>query len=199
MRTFIIKANTAVTSPDFSLKDLPGTGGRIDLLCRFLNSAFLLSHGIRKDVRVFMTLYGKPNPPKTIHFEGPKLKVRLNPDERSTALILKKALEVGKDLREPTKEVEVLPGLYVSKMTFEDVVRRVMKDSKLYYHLVEDGRPITEIEFPQNPAFVLGDHLGLGKEDERFLEGIAEKVRVGRKSYLASHVVAFVNIWLDGM
>lgn len=198
MRTFILKANTAVTSPDFSLKDLPGTGGRIDLLCRFLNSAFLLSHGIRKDVRVFMTLYGKPNPPKTIHFEGPKLKVRLNPDERSTALILKKALEVGKDLREPTKEVEVFPGVYVSNMTFEDVVRRVMKDSTLYY-LVEDGRPITEVEFPQNPAFVLGDHIGLSKEDERFLEGIAEKVRVGRRSYLASHVVAFVNIWLDGM
>ncbi|AMQ18017.1 tRNA (pseudouridine(54)-N(1))-methyltransferase TrmY [Thermococcus peptonophilus] len=198
MRTFILKANTAITSPDFSLKDLPGTGGRIDLLCRFLNSAFLLSHGIRKDVRVFITLYGKPNPPKTIHFEGPKLKVRLNPDERSTSLILKKALEVGKDLREPTKEVEVFPGVYVSNMTFEDVVRRSMKDSTLYY-LVEDGRPITEIEFPQNPAFVLGDHLGLGKEDERFLEGIAEKVRVGRRSYLASHVVAFVNIWLDGM
>ncbi|MBP1910797.1 tRNA (pseudouridine(54)-N(1))-methyltransferase TrmY [Thermococcus stetteri] len=198
MRTFILKANTAVTSPDFSLKDLPGTGGRIDLLCRFLNSAFLLSHGIRKDVRVFMTLYGKPNPPKTIHFEGPRLKVRLNPDERSTALILRKAFEVGKDLREPSKEVEVLPGIYVSNMTFEDVVRKVMKDSKLYY-LVEYGRPITEVEFPQNPAFVLGDHLGLSKEDERFLEDIAEKVRVGRKSYLASHVVSFVNIWLDGM
>ncbi len=64
---------------------------------------------------------------------------------------MKKALEVGKDLREPTKEVEVFPGVYVSNMTFEDVVRRSMKDSTLYY-LVEDGRPITEIEFPQNPA-----------------------------------------------
>ncbi len=198
MRTFIIKANEAHTRPDFKLNDLPGTSGRIDVLCRFINSAFLLSHGFRKNVRVWLLLYGPPEPPKAIRFEGSRLKVRLNPDERSTARLIVKALKAGGGLREPGKEVEVYPGLYVSNRTFEDVVRLTLKNSAIYY-LHEEGRPITDIRFSQNVAFVLGDHKGLSPEDEAFLDGIAERVSVGRKSYLASHVVAYINIFLDSL
>ena len=197
MRTFIIKANKAHTRADFRLDDLPGTSGRMDVLCRFLNSAFLLSHGFRKNVRVWLLLYGPPNPPKAIRFEGPRLKVRLNPDERSTAKLIMKALKAGEGLKEPGKEIEVYPGLYVSNRTFEDVIRLTLKNSRLYY-LHEEGKPIEKVSFRGNVAFVLGDHEGLSKEDEAFLEGIAERVSVGKKSYLASHVVAYVNIFLDG-
>ncbi len=198
MRTFIIKANEAHTRADFKLSDLPGTSGRIDVLCRFLNSAFLLSHGFRKNVRVWLLLYGPPNPPKAIRFEGPELKVRLNPDERSTAKLIMKALKAAEGLREPGKEIEVYPGLYVSNRTFEDVIRLTLKNSALYY-LHEEGRPVKEVKFPGNVAFVLGDHKGLNPEDEAFLERVAEKVSVGRKSYLASHVVAYINILLDSL
>ncbi|AJC70959.1 hypothetical protein X802_01245 [Thermococcus guaymasensis DSM 11113] len=198
MRTFIIKANEAHTRPDFKLSDLPGTSGRIDILCRFLNSAFLLSHGFRKNVRAWLLLYGPPEPPKAIRFEGSRLKVRLNPDERSTARLIMKALKAGEGLREPGKEVEVYPGLYVSNRTFEDVIRLTLKNSALYY-LHEEGKPVEEVRFPTNVAFVLGDHKGLGPEDEMFLDGIAERVSVGKKSYLASHVVAYINIFLDSL
>ena len=198
MRTFIIKANEAHTRADFKLNDLPGTSGRIDVLCRFLNAAFLLSHGFRKNVRVWLILYGPPDPPKAIRFEGPKLRVRLNPDEGSTAKLIMRALKAGEDLREPGKEVEVYPGLYVSNRTFEDVIRLTVKNSKLYY-LHEDGKPIGEVRFGKNVSFVLGDHKGLSGEDEAFLNGIVERVSVGRKSYLASHVVAHVNILLDSL
>ncbi len=198
MRTFIIKANEAHTKADFRLRDLPGTSGRIDVLCRFLNAAFLLSHGFRKNVRVWLLLYGPPEPPKAIRFEGPKLRVRLNPDEGSTAKLIMRALKAGEGLREPGKEVEVYPGLYVSNRTFEDVIRLTVKNSKLYY-LHEDGKPIGKVRFENNVAFVLGDHNGLSGEDEAFLNGIAERVSVGRKSYLASHVVAYVNIFLDSL
>ena len=198
MRTFIIKANDAHTRADFKLNDLPGTSGRIDLLCRVLNSAFLLSHGFRKNVRVWLLLYGPPSPPKAIRFEGSKLKVRLNPDERSTAKLIMKALKAGEDLKEPGKEIEVYHGLYVSNRTFEDVIRLTVKNSALYY-LHEEGKPIDNVRFEKNVAFVLGDHKGLSGEDEAFLDGIAERVSVGRKSYLASHVVAYVNIFLDSL
>ncbi|NJE48369.1 tRNA (pseudouridine(54)-N(1))-methyltransferase TrmY [Thermococcus sp. 9N3] len=198
MRTFIIKASEARTRADFKLSDLPGTSGRVDVLCRSLNSAFLLSHGFRKNVRVWLLLYGPPEPPKAIRFEGPGLKVRLNPDERSTAKLIMKALRAGEGLREPGKEVEVYPGLYVSNRTFEDVIRLTLKNSKLYY-LHEEGKPAGEVKFFGNVAFVLGDHKGLSGEDEAFLDGVAERVSVGRKSYLASHVVAYINILLDSL
>ncbi|NJE76096.1 tRNA (pseudouridine(54)-N(1))-methyltransferase TrmY [Thermococcus sp. ES12] len=199
MRTFIVKASKAHTAPDFKLNDLPGTSGRIDLLCRVLNSAFLLSHGFRKNVRVWLSLYGPPNPPKAIRFEGQKMRPKtLNPDELSTAKLIIRALKAAENLREPSKEVEVLPGIYVSNMTFEDIVRRTLKGSALYY-LHEEGKPIAEVSFPPNVAFVLGDHEGLSREDEVFLSGIAQKISVGKKSYLASHVVAYVNIFLDSL
>ncbi|WP_042702425.1 tRNA (pseudouridine(54)-N(1))-methyltransferase TrmY [Thermococcus sp. PK] len=199
MRTFIIKANKARTKADFSLKDLPGTSGRIDLLCRSLNSAFLLSHGFRKNVRVWLNLNGPPNPPKTIRFEGSEIKPKtINPDEMSLAKIIMKALKVGEGIKEPAKEYSVLPGVYVSNLRFEDIIRRTIKNSALYY-LHEEGKPIERINFKGNVAFVLGDHEGLAREDEAFLEGIAEKVSVGKKSYLTSHVIAYVNIFLDNL
>ncbi len=197
VRTFIIKANKAHTRADFSLKDLPGTSGRIDLLCRSLNSAFLLSHGFRKNIRVWLNLNGPPNPPKTIRFEGSEIKPKtINPDEISLAKIIIKALKVGEGIKEPAKEYPVLPGVYVSNLRFEDIIRRTIKNSALYY-LHEEGKPIERINFKGNVAFVLGDHEGLAREDEAFLEGIAEKVSVGKKSYLTSHVIAYVNIFLD--
>ncbi len=199
VRTFIIKANKARTKADFSLKDLPGTSGRIDLLCRSLNSAFLLSHGFRKNVRVWLNLNGPPNPPKTIRFEGSEIKPKtINPDEMSLAKIIMKALKVGEGIKEPAKEYSVLPGVYVSNLRFEDIIRRTIKNSALYY-LHEEGKPIERINFKGNVAFVLGDHEGLAREDEAFLEGIAEKVSVGKKSYLTSHVIAYVNIFLDNL
>ncbi|HIP89927.1 MAG TPA: tRNA (pseudouridine(54)-N(1))-methyltransferase TrmY [Thermococcus paralvinellae] len=199
MRIFIIKANHAHTKADFSLKDLPGTSGRIDLLCRSVNSAFLLSHGFRKNVRVWLNLNGPPDPPKTIRFEGYEIRPKtINPDERSIAKLITKALVAGEKIREPSKEHQVLPGIYISNLTFEHVVRKTIKIAKLYY-LHEEGKPITEVNFKGNVAFVLGDHIGLTEEDEAFLEDIAEKVSVGRKSYLTSHVIAYVNIYLDNL
>ena len=109
-----------------------------------------------------------------------------------------KALKAGESLKEPGRELEVYPGLYISNRTFEDVVRLTLKSSTLYY-LHEEGTPIERVSLKGNVAFVLGDHEGLGREDEAFLEGIAEKVSVGKKSYLASHVVAYVNIFLDSI
>jgi tRNA (pseudouridine54-N1)-methyltransferase len=199
MRVFIVKASKAHTAYDFSLKDLPGTSGRIDFLCRVLNSAFLLSHGFRKNVRVWLSLYGPPNPPKAIRFEGQRMKPKTpNPDELSTAKLIVKALKAGVGLSDPSRELEVLPGIYVSNLSFEDIIRKTLKKASLYY-LHEQGEPISEVSFSGNVAFVLGDHEGMSGEDETFLEEIAQKISVGRKSYLASHVVAYVNIFLDSL
>jgi tRNA (pseudouridine54-N1)-methyltransferase len=90
MRTFIVVGHKATTSPDFSLEDIPGTSGRLDILCRCINASFVLSHGIRKDVNVYLVLLGG-EAPKTLWLKGDELK-HLNPDERTTAALLKKAL-----------------------------------------------------------------------------------------------------------
>jgi len=197
VRIFIIKSSTAHTAFDYSIKDIPGTSGRLDLICRSLNAAFQLSHSFRKNVRVYTVLYGPPDPPKTIRFEGAKIKPKtLNPDEVSTAKLIGKILNAGKDIKEPTKEREVLPGIYISRMTFEDVVRKNIKYN--LYLLEENGVDIEKVKFPQdNVGFILGDQNGFTEEELNFLEGLVPKITIGPKPYLTSHVIAFVNIYLD--
>ncbi|MDD1727309.1 MAG: tRNA (pseudouridine(54)-N(1))-methyltransferase TrmY, partial [Methanothrix sp.] len=90
MRTFVIVGHKATTSPNFSLEDIPGTSGRLDILCRAATAAFVISHGIRKDASVYLVLLGG-EAPKTILLHGESLR-HLNPDERTTAALLKKAL-----------------------------------------------------------------------------------------------------------
>ncbi|MDY7081623.1 MAG: tRNA (pseudouridine(54)-N(1))-methyltransferase TrmY, partial [Halobacteria archaeon] len=80
MRKFVVLGHTAPTEPDFTLNDLPGSAGRLDVLCRCVNSSFFLSHSLREDVRLYLVLQGEI----TLRFEGRELQ-HLNPDERSTA------------------------------------------------------------------------------------------------------------------
>ncbi|OYV10221.1 MAG: hypothetical protein CG437_422 [Methanosaeta sp. NSP1] len=78
MRTFVIVGHKATTSPNFSLEDIPGTSGRLDILCRAVTAAFVISHGIRKDASVCLVLLGG-EAPKTILLHGGSLR-HLNPD-----------------------------------------------------------------------------------------------------------------------
>src|SRR3990172_7644447 len=91
MKEFIIIGHRAVTTT-FSLNDLPGAAGRMDILCRCINAALFLSHDLRRDVRVYLMLKGQPAPSKIIRFDGKDVRY-LNPDERSAASLIRKALE----------------------------------------------------------------------------------------------------------
>ena len=77
MRSFVVVGHKAVTSPNFSLEDIPGTSGRMDILCRCINAAFMLSHGIRKDVNVYLVLLGG-EPTKVLWLKGDELIRNIN-------------------------------------------------------------------------------------------------------------------------
>ncbi len=190
MREFLVLSRKGITSPDFNFKDLPGFCGRIDLLARCVNSALWVSHGIRRDVVFHTILQGKPDPPKYIRFEGDKLK-KVPPDERGIALFIQKALERYQE----GKEIESTPGIFVSKKSLQEVVKE--NSDKEIYILHEKGIPINEVEIGENPFFILGDHIGLPKKDEKFCLRFGKKVSLGKKSYLASHCITIVNYLLD--
>jgi tRNA pseudouridine-54 N-methylase len=73
MRNFVIVGHKATTNPNFSLEDIPGTSGRLDILCRSVTAAFVISHGIRKDVCVYLVLLGG-DVAKTIRLQGETLR-----------------------------------------------------------------------------------------------------------------------------
>ena len=74
MRRFVVVGHRAITSGDFKLNDLCGSTGRLDVLLRCVNSAFFLSHDLRRDVELFLILQGEPDAPKTIRLVGSELK-----------------------------------------------------------------------------------------------------------------------------
>jgi tRNA (pseudouridine54-N1)-methyltransferase len=188
MKSFIILGHKAVTAP-FSLNDLPGSAGRMDILCRCVNAALFLSHDLRRDVRIYLVLMGEPAPPKLIRFDGADVRY-LSPDERSAASLIKKALE--KNVQEFW--TESAPGVSIRKGDFADLLAELGRD---VIYLREDGDNIRGLRFDE-PLFVLGDHLGITGDEEKIIEGYGhEIVSVGPLSLHADHCIVLLHNEMD--
>jgi len=192
LRRFVVIGHRATTSPDFSLDDLAGSTGRLDILLRCINSAFFLSHSLREDVEMHLILQGPPNPPKTIRMVGSELKY-LNPDERSTGALIRTALSA-----KANGETKASPGIYVSSRSYSDVISILAKQSDIYY-LKEDGHDIRRLpSFEEDVTFVLGDDRDLTEEEESVLAKYEPmKVSLGIKSLHADHCIIIVHNELD--
>ena len=195
MRIFVVVGHKATTQPSFSLEDIPGTSGRLDILCRSVTAAFVLSHGIRKDSLVYLVLLGGETP-KTIRLVGETLR-HLNPDERTTAALLKKALAV-----EATPEWAMsTSGIFVRTGGLEKPLEDLKQRSVRLVYLREDGRDfrcLKDEPLEREMAFVLGDHTGMTAEEESLLASAgAEVVALGPTSLHADHCIVVTNWLLD--
>ncbi len=191
MKDFVVIGHKAVTQP-FSLNDLPGAAGRMDILCRCVNAALFLSHDLRRDVCIYLVLKGEPAPPKLIRFDGDLVRY-LSPDERSSASLIRKALE--KNAHEFW--TESTPGVSIRKGDLSELVSEL--DKKVIY-LREDGEDIRLEKFQgiKDPLFVLGDHMGLTDDEEKIvLEHAHEIVSVGPISLHADHCIVLLHNEMD--
>jgi tRNA (pseudouridine54-N1)-methyltransferase len=191
MRQFIVLGHDVPTEPEFSLDDIAGGAGRLDVLCRCVNSAFFLSHAIREDVRVHLVLGDE----LTVRFEGSELR-RLNPDERSTSALIRKALE-KKDEAIGHMPADSSPGVSVYRMDFEATLERASRDATVV-ELHEEGDPVVDVEPPKNPLFVLSDHNDFTDEEAELLaEAADERVRLGPEILHADHSITVAHNYLD--
>lgn len=191
VRRFVVLGHRAITSADFKLDDLCGATGRLDILLRCVNSAFFLSHGVRKDVEIVLLLLGEPSPPKTVRINGAEVKY-LNPDERSTAALIRNAL-----LQKGEGERKCSPGIYVSERSYQEVLSNLSKESKIFY-LREDGEDIRGAKLGGDNTFVLGDDQDLTRAEEEILMAYEpRKLSLGPISYHADHCITLVNNELD--
>ena len=191
MRQFVIIGHDAPTTPEFSLDDLAGAAGRLDVLCRCVTSAFFLSHAIREDVRVHLILGDE----YTVTFEGSDLR-RLNPDERSTAALIRKALEERAEAIGHIP-VETSPGVSLTRRGFEGTLDDVTRRGTVV-QLHEDGDPIVDVVPPSDPVFVLSDHHDFRDEEAALLADHAdERVSLGPKALHADHSITVAHNYLD--
>ncbi|WP_400152249.1 tRNA (pseudouridine(54)-N(1))-methyltransferase TrmY [Candidatus Methanarcanum hacksteinii] len=193
MNRFIVLGHRAYTTGDFKLDDICGGAGRLDILVRCVNSAFFLSHDLRKDSEIYLVLEGGTDAPKTVRFYGPDMKY-LNPDERSTASLIRNALLKKLDGK---NEIRSSPGVYISRRSFEDVMKDLSEKCRFIY-LREDGEDVREYEFPEEPCYILGDDRDPTKEEERIMsEYPYDKINLGPVSYHANHCMTIVLNEMD--
>lgn len=190
MRQFVVLGHDAPVTPDFSLDDLPGAG-RLDLLCRCLNAAFLLSHGIREDVRVHLVLRDR----FTVTVDGGDLR-NLHPDERSTAALVREALD-SRDEAVGHVAAESTPGVSIRRFGLEETLGTVVEGTTVV-QLHEDGAPLAGAEPPADPTFVLSDHRDFAAAEADLLAERADRrVRVGSERLHADHAITIAHNYLD--
>jgi len=188
MREFVVLGHDAPTTDDFSLSDLPGAG-RMDLLCRCLTSALLLSHDIRADVTAHLVL----DDTFTVAFDSDSLR-HFNPDERSTAARVRDALAQREEAvgRMP---VETSPGVSLRRGGLEATLSAV--DGPLY-QLHGEGTSAVAVEPPANLVFVLSDHREFGEKEATLLSEVREeRLSLGPAALHADQAITVAHNWLD--
>lgn len=194
MRRFVVIGHKATTSPDFSLKDIPGTSGRLDVLLRCVRSALLVSHGLRQDVILYLVLLGGPDAPKTLRFRGAQLR-NVNPDERSTATLVQKAL--GTVTTGPVWQ-PASPGLDVAAIGLAELVATELAGVAPFV-LDENGADVRDQPLAERDLVLfVGDHTGFAKDEQAALDAAgALKVSVGPVSLHADDAICVVLNELD--
>lgn len=191
-RRFIVIGARATASPDFRLNDLPGTSGRLDVLLRCVRAAMLFSHGLRRDVVVYLVLLGGASAPRVVRVDGAAVRF-LRPDERSLAVLVQKALAAP---RKGDGFVDARPGVAVADGGLDAALDDV--GSCPLYVLDEGGDDIRGVTLDGDVTLVLGDHHGFDAVSQARLDALgARRLRVGPVSVHADDAVAIVSNELD--
>jgi len=183
-RNFVIIGHRAHTVADWKLDDLCGGAGRLDILVRCVTAALWKSHGIRRDTNIWLILNGPPDPPVTVHLGGENIRY-LNPDERSTAALIRNGLIKFKRKQGP---METSPGITMERIGLDEVLKK-LPDSVL---LSENG----EDDMGNAKTFVLGDDKDPTKEEMEILKNLPN-ISLGRESLLSSACVTLIHHRLD--
>ena len=185
MTSFVVIGHLARADGAFTINDLPGSGGRMDILCRCVNASLFLSHDLRRDVDCYLVLCGGSIPPKTVRFSGNEVR-SLSPDERSAGALIKKALDIpaGSKFRDAAPGVSVRKGGLVQLMT-----------EHVFGVLDEKGTDIRTAGIIPD-TFLLSDHLNFTKDEELQVQQ-CPRFSVGPECIHADHTITIVHNELD--
>jgi tRNA (pseudouridine54-N1)-methyltransferase len=179
MLRLAILGHKATTSPDFPLNDMPGGAGRMDVLCRCINSSFFLSHDIRRNTECYLILEGD-EPHKTLRFSGETIR-SLNPDERSAGALIKKGLSTP---AEP-KFKKAADGIAIRTGGLAKLLQEFS-----FAILDENGEDIRDVEkLPEN--FILSDHMNFTEKEEILLKDLP-RYSVGPRVLHADHTITVI-------
>jgi tRNA (pseudouridine54-N1)-methyltransferase len=197
-RRFVIIGQKATASPSFSLIDIAGTSGRLDILLRCLRSALLVSHGLRRDTVVYLVLLGGELAPRVLRVDGRHVRF-IRPDERMLAILVQKALARVPADAELGVWNELRPGLAVARGGLETVLADLGTSASNAYVLEENARDLRDGPLASEDVVVfVGDHHGFDEATRARLEELgATAIGVGPISIHADDAITVVCNEMD--
>jgi tRNA pseudouridine-54 N-methylase len=179
LRFIQLLPNTPLTT-NFSNKDLPGSGKRIDILCRVLAACFDWGPSLLSNMGFeVMAVFGNE---MTLTFSNPK------------DYLPSGEVAWGNEIR---NAVYNNPSEYVvcESVGLDEVMNRLLRESQSrVIALIENGDRLTNAFFENTSAqnsFMLGDHRGFDSESLRIIgKEKIQQISLGEMSYLSSHCVA---------
>jgi tRNA (pseudouridine54-N1)-methyltransferase len=186
----------ARTSDEFLIRDVPGTSGRLDVVCRILVAAYRTVPELAPSIRVNAVLGGAPNPPLCLEVDD-VVPGEFPQSELECALILKGLLtrfQTNGEFISP-----LWPQFRITARGFHETLQTVAEQRRQILYLVETGQPIEQVKLSLDEPMVLilGDDQGLPAEHKKevYTHSVQE-VSIGTRSLLGSQVITLVLLEL---
>jgi len=193
-RWFAIIGHRAPSSGVLNLNDLAGSGGRMDVLVRAVNSALFVSHGIRQDSHVLLHLMGGAGPNRRIWFDGSSIG-GVRPDERSIAGQIKGVLKEEVPPRGHFREFS--SGILHSGGGVEQTVEEWKSRGVFPVVLDAGGGDFSEVPTTMDLGFIISDDKPLDHGDTKSLHG-SVTLSLGDRWLQGHSCIAILHYLLDG-
>ncbi len=192
-RHLVLLGRHACSSSNFSLDNLPASGGRMDLVARCIRSAFFLSDGIRRHTSLSILLLGGQQAPTTLRIDGTSVRF-LRPDERRLAACLQKVLQSS--VSEDGSFCTVAPGMMLARIGLRDLLAPPWVGP--VFILDKEGIDARSVDLRDEATYVLGDHTGLSLKEKQWLcKHGAAKIKVGPVDIHAEDAIAILHNEID--
>jgi tRNA (pseudouridine54-N1)-methyltransferase len=194
-RRLLLLAHRVPVDGSFTLNDLAGGAGRMDEIARCVSTALTVSNDLRRDTTVTVLFCAEPAPrARRIRVEGARVRY-LNPDERSTAALLKNALV--RSLIVP-HDLESSPGLVVGPAEPEEFLRRFLAGPGACW-LTEEGLPLGALPLGEEGfSAVLSDPTDPTAAERAILEASGvPRISLGSRPLRSSQVIDVLHHAVD--
>lgn len=191
---FFINSAT-VNLKNYTIKDIPGSSGRLDVISRCILSAILGRDSLEKNIQiwVFLDRYG------TFIFNPEFLEYEIFPKNE----LLFTDYFVDLMQKYPINEnqhLNPLNSIRVSKMSITEAIKHFKKLNYNLYVLHEQGQDffklLSSIKENENIVFILGSQEDEYINSKELLALKIPAMSIGNQSYLASSVIRLLKLHL---
>jgi len=192
---FFIKSGTVDISK-YTIKDIPGSSGRLDVISRCILSALIIDTDLEENIQiwVFLDKYG------TFVFDSDLFNDETFP--KNEILLTDFFVEFIKKTKKEEKYPKTpLDSIKYSKLDIFNAIKNFVEKKYKIFALNENGKDFKEVfeelNTKDNLLFILGDQSGDLLNNKELKKLNLVDISLGNRSYLASSTIRLIKINLQ--